>query len=81
MIELLAQAETMTKAATDLVSARDVVPFMGAAIALLLGVAVFLFRLYQAEVAKGDARSERELERLTKINDRLTGRQEGDSRA
>ena len=46
---LLAQAETMAKAATDLVSARDVVPFMGAAIALLLAAVVYLFRLRETE--------------------------------
>jgi hypothetical protein len=74
---MLAQAVEMGKAATDLVSARDVVPFMGAAIALLLCVSAYLFSLLRAEIAKGDTRSERELERLSKINDRLTGSKEG----
>jgi hypothetical protein len=75
MTIVLAQAVEMGKAATDLVSARDVVPFMGAAIALLLAVSAYLFSLYRGEIAKGDVRSERELERLSKINDRLTSKE------
>ncbi|MBX3465285.1 MAG: hypothetical protein KF878_00110 [Planctomycetes bacterium] len=69
---LIGQAETMAKAATDLVSARDVVPFMGAAIALLLVVVAYIFKLWRdSEKARADERTA-ELQRLTQINDRLS---------
>lgn len=69
---LIGQAETMVKAASDMVSARDVVPFMGAAIALLIGALVYVFKLWRdSEKTRYDERAA-ELQRLTQINDRLT---------
>ncbi len=68
---LLAQAETMAKAATDLVSARDVVSFMGAAIALLLGAIVWLVKTREAERKEAH-------DRMLKMIDDLTNRKAGD---
>ena len=77
----LAQAETVAKAASDLLTAQDVLPFFQAALAVAAGGVVYFFWRWQGSERRLDELNAVQLERAEKMIARLTGAKEGDSRA
>lgn len=77
----LAQAEAAAKAATDLVTAQDVLPFFQAATVLGGIGTVFFFLKWQGAEKTIDDINKAALERAEKMIARLTGAKESDSRA
>lgn len=71
-MDALLLAQDPLKAATDLVSARDVVPFMGAVIALLLWALVYVFRLRERD-------RDAHFAHLTQLNNDLAKKKPGDT--
>ena len=77
----LAQAETVAKAASDLLTAQDVLPFFQASLALAAGGTVYFFWRWQGAEQRIDGLHASALERAEKMIARLTGAKDGDSNA
>lgn len=77
----IAQAEVVGKAAADMLTADEVLPYLKATIALLMAISGFLFWKWQASEKARDDELRAQMGKLERINERLTGAKEGDSRA